>query len=467
MSSPIAMHSLLHKITELNERRTPLDMLFEQQLAFVDDKSRRKILVCPRRAGKTMVTCVLLMEQALAYPGDDFAYIALTRSSAKRIVWKMFKELFYDFSILAKFGDTATEIHLDNGSNIVLYGADQEHWIRRIEGTKHRAVVIDEAGLHNPRILDSLIQESIGPTLVDLRGDLILIGRPGPHKRGIFFDGANGINKRWSAHRWAAEDNPYVSEQIAEEIEELRAVNPNVDNEPWFIRNYLGKWPDNDNEGLVYKYNPSRNIVKELPDDSDCHYVLGVDFGYVDNAAFCLGRYYDHAPHLDIVESFKRSGMWTDQVAEVIKEYVEDYPGLRVVADPSRLSTLEELRIRWKIPVINANKKDKRDRIMAANTDMIAGLVRFWNVDQQAALEEMKHLHVRHRPNGTWDEQPGASNDACDAFLYMHDYCYHYRYKDKECQPIPGTSAYWDKQEQVLIRGMERQLEEEDGYGYL
>src|SRR6267143_984594 len=46
----------------------------------------------------------------------------------------------------------------------------------------------------------------------------------------------------WSGHRWTTYDNPYMAEQWAGEIAELKAARPLVVETPWFRQMYLGEW---------------------------------------------------------------------------------------------------------------------------------------------------------------------------------------------------------------------------------
>ena len=61
--------------------------LFDYQLDFIDDESQIKTALCSRRSGKTYASCYYLLEEASRHPDIICAYIALTRRSAKRLMW--------------------------------------------------------------------------------------------------------------------------------------------------------------------------------------------------------------------------------------------------------------------------------------------------------------------------------------------------------------------------------------------
>ena len=65
--------------------------LFGYQIDFINDPALYKTALCSRRAGKTYCACYYLIEVATRKPGSICAYIALTRGSAKRLMWAEMK----------------------------------------------------------------------------------------------------------------------------------------------------------------------------------------------------------------------------------------------------------------------------------------------------------------------------------------------------------------------------------------
>jgi hypothetical protein len=68
-------------------------LAFAAQLAFIDDASKKKAARCTRRAGKTALAAIYLLLVAFAKPESTCLYLALTRQSAKRLVWRWLKKL--------------------------------------------------------------------------------------------------------------------------------------------------------------------------------------------------------------------------------------------------------------------------------------------------------------------------------------------------------------------------------------
>src|SRR6185312_12894698 len=69
------------------------DKSFPEQDAFVCDPSQRLAALCTRRAGKTTALALRFIRTMMQYPGSTCRYIALTRDSAKEILWPILQEI--------------------------------------------------------------------------------------------------------------------------------------------------------------------------------------------------------------------------------------------------------------------------------------------------------------------------------------------------------------------------------------
>lgn len=251
-----------------------IDDAFQAQAAFLEDASSLVCVLCTRRAGKSYGAALRLLRSAYAHPGASCLYIALTRDSAKRILWKdVLKSINRQLSLNASFNETQLSMTLPNGSVVYLLGADtDEEEKQKLLGQKYAAVVIDESASFTVD-LNELVFGILKPAVADYRGSISLIGTPGNLKRGLYFDitqGQDPLNQGrwtangWSGHRWSAEANPHMAQKWAEEIAELKAANPLIEQTPIFQQNYLGRWVVDETK-LVYKYQRARNDIQALP----------------------------------------------------------------------------------------------------------------------------------------------------------------------------------------------------------
>ena len=172
----------------------------------------------------------------------------------------------------------------------------------------------------------------------------------------------------WSGHRWTTYDNPYMAEQWAGEIAELKAARPLVVETPWFRQMYLGEWVI-DSDKLVYRFNSDRNTFVELPTfhAGEWHYVLGVDLGYNDPTAFALCAYHDYDKTLYVLEAEKHPRLDVTSVAERIRGYQARYELDSIIIDGANKQAVEEMRRRHELPLRAADKTGKSDFIEIMN----------------------------------------------------------------------------------------------------
>jgi hypothetical protein len=104
-----------------------VDPSFPEQAAFVADPSQLKMLLCTRRAGKSYGAGLCLYEAAWSTPDASCLYIALTKDSAREIMWRdVLKRINTRLRVGAKPNETRLTMTLPNGSTIKLLGMDVE-----------------------------------------------------------------------------------------------------------------------------------------------------------------------------------------------------------------------------------------------------------------------------------------------------------------------------------------------------
>jgi len=179
---------------------------------------------------------------------------------------------------------------------------------------------------------------------------------------GLFFDLTNGREAGWSGHRWDTYANPYMAEQWAGEIADLKAASPLVVETPWFRQMYLGEWVI-DLDKLVYRFNPDRNTFAELPTfhAGAWHYLLGVDLGYNDPTAFALCAYHDYDKTLYVLEAEKHPRLDVTSVAHRIRGFQARYELDSIVIDGASKQAVEEMRRRHDLPLRASDKTGKSD----------------------------------------------------------------------------------------------------------
>lgn len=133
-----------------------------------DSTKRWNVVICHRRAGKTVATLNHLQRDALQTPNSRFAFIAPTYKQAKDIAWDMIK--FYARPIPGvEFNESELRVDYPNGSRVRLYGADNPDSLR---GIALWGVVFDEYSQQPSNIFGEIISKA----LADHYGYAIWIG---------------------------------------------------------------------------------------------------------------------------------------------------------------------------------------------------------------------------------------------------------------------------------------------------
>jgi phage terminase large subunit len=121
----------LHREQQSNQRQYDLDKaagllskLFLQQRDFVEDKSRQKVALCPRRSGKSYSVLSYALITALRKPGAKIVVIAKVRRQVKGVYWSELKRICAHNEIKAHYRNVELECELANGSTILFTGAD-------------------------------------------------------------------------------------------------------------------------------------------------------------------------------------------------------------------------------------------------------------------------------------------------------------------------------------------------------
>lgn len=444
-------------LAEAARRKTPSPLrqaCFPKQRAFLDDPARFKAALCTRRAGKSYGIGAWLCDAADRFPGTAQLYLGLTIDTVRRIMWNpVLKVQNATFGLGASFNEKPMEMRFPNGSVIYLLGIDaDENERKKVLGQKYKRVAVDECGSMTYD-LDALVTRYIRPTLVDLRGELLLAGTPENH-RNYFYDVTGGEKQgEFAVHRWSAFDNPHVAESWAEEIAELKRLRPGIEETPLFQQHYLGLWTV-DTSALVYSYSRARNWLPMLPRPvEEGHVVVSVDLGYNDATAVVVSVYFDHDPTLYIIEAHKRERLTVSDVAAWLRGFMDRYAIERFVIDPASKQVVEELRQRYHLPLESAEKSGKVEAIAMMNSDLLTARIRVVGDACAALTDEWAGLvwDARALEQGKRQEHSACENHCSDGALYGWRAALHYAAVPVEKKPARGTEeeadAFWDGEE--------------------
>lgn len=440
---------------------------FEQhpkQRAFWQTEALQAAALCTRRAGKSDGGVHEWLSLAIEVPGWRGVYVNETKPEARKIVWRNdMGQGFCDLiakhgvvegdawrlgSVTARTNDTTLEINFSNGSQIALFGADDEQSIGKLRGQAKDEIWVDEA--QKMRHLRAFILQVAQACLADKRrhndepghrksGKLKLTGSPSEDSAGYFYDVTPEEDSgdiplpNWEVHRWSVLDNPWFGvtpdERFARTAGEQLIANGWNGTEPEYIREWLGKWVKSDARyvypvhavpqhiGLTYapqrltdnRINPAhpkwvdlQAALADLPLPGrgrrpyEWLYAIGADFGYAqDPFALCVWAF-THAPDRpEIYElfSWKEHKVVPDDQRDYLKALWDGLDNVVVlVGDPAGqvAANMAGWRERTGLPIDEADKSSKQTWQALMAGDIRKGMVRYR--EGSPLLDEHRHL---------------------------------------------------------------------------
>lgn len=431
------------------------DTKFKAQDAFVTDTSRFVAAQCSRRAGKTNGLALRFLRALETHPGALCVYIALTRESARNIMWPVMQEQDEIFKAGLTFTESNLTITHPNGARLQLFGADMQNFIRRLKGIKTPAAAIDESQDHGAH-LQSLIDDVLTPTLTDYHDSwLALTGTPGPIPSGYFYEVTAQKKYGYSTHYWTLLDNPYLPD-ASKFLEEIKRKREWDENNPTLRREWLNQWVL-DLESLLIKYHKERNDYSVLP-PAGYTYILGIDIGLKDADALAVLAWSEASPNIYLVEEVITADQDISSLVAGIRQLAQKYDISKMVMDAGGLGAkiAEELRRRHHLPIEAADKTRKMENAALLNEYLRTGRFK--------AKSGSRFVQDSYRVQIDWERstpdrivvRDNYHSDIIDAVLYAFKLSPAYTYQEARVKPKWGTPE-WAAEETVE---MERQAVE-------
>jgi hypothetical protein len=230
------------------------------------------------------------------------------------------------------------------------------------------------------------------------------------------------------------EDNPGVP---AAEYRQSIAYLPEIE------RRQLGdgEWIEASAD-RVFSFEASRNVIDQLPTAEKWEHVLGIDLGWHDETAFIVIAFSKHENAAYVVHAEKHAHWTTSKVAERILQLDQEYRPTAMVCDTAGGSkqTVEDMRARYSLPLMPAEKRDKRGTTSLINADLEDGRLMLIRAATRELAKEMTELPWRDQLRREWSQH--AADHLCDAMLYAWRESRHYLSADRPRKPLPGTRAH-------------------------
>lgn len=391
------------------------------------------------------------------HPGRRSVYIALSRATARQIIWDGVLEPLsrrYGLNLKLTTRDGQLLVLHPNGSSLWIVGCADKTEIEKLRGQKYYRACIDEAQAF-PDWLKDLVEEVLEPALLDYQGQLALTGTPSAVAAGYFWETTTGLRTGYNKlHHWTVRNNPHVEGEAF--LQAKLANNQWTETHPTFLREYLGEWCD-DHSSLVY---PFTNDNRWLPSEQDkenpyglpageYRYVMGVDLGFSEasrSTAFVLCASHVGQNRVYVLRSLTKTRMIPTDLALYCSrvraevERITGGGGLRIIVDEGGLGGgfSEQMR-RDGVPCEPAEKTKKR-----AFQEYVGGLIQ-QNVVQVHTTECSELLSCAAKLQ--WDPDTGAEDARFKARHCLDGMLYAVRALwprwDVEAQlPKPGTKEH-------------------------
>jgi hypothetical protein len=435
------------RFVRLNREANQFDLskfCFKEQYGFISDRNRFKVAVCSRRSGKTVACAAHLIHEALTKPKRTCLYITLSRLNAKRIIWAELLDINRRYKLGGSPNETELTISFPNESIIYLSGAKDKSEIEKFRGIAISLCYIDECQSFREYIED-LINDVIGPALMDYAGMLCLIGTPGPLPSGFFHE-CSVNSDHWSKHHWTFWNNPHIALKSGSTHQDILSAELNrrgIDaSAPSIQREWFGQWVL-DSDSLLIHYDKEINDYDQLP-PANYNYILGIDVGFEDADALSIIAWSETTKITYLVEEIITARQGLTELAEQIERLKGRYSISKMVIDEGGLGKklAEELRRRFHLPLQPADKLRKMENVALLNDCLRSGS---FKARANSAFAMDSYLVEIDRDKTTPDRirvKDNYHSDIIDAVLYAFKESPAFTYRTPILKPKYGTPEW-------------------------
>ncbi len=408
----------------------------------------------------------LLMDQLLDADKPDFAGLILRRT---------FSDLALPGAIMDRShewlrgtpahwsGDTKTWT-FPSGATITFAYLEHENDKYRYQSAEFQAIALDElTQFSEPQYtyMLSRLRRRAGSKIRLRQRSGSNPGNAGHHwVKRRFVDPATRGDRAFVPAR--LKDNPHIDqaeyEKALDRLDEITRMQ--LKDGLWVI----------DTGGMVYKYNPDRNLALALPKHDmptgrpiEWRYIWILDLGSSEKTptesiavlAFALDQTTTY-----VVESTKRASRTLDEIHDQYEADKLTYGAFhRVLVDQGGLGSKfsKELVTRYHMPVYPCDKANKLGYRKLLNGDLEKGHLLIVDGKNDDLIDEYNTL--------TWNDKgtdclEGQADHASDAVLYGWREALHYRAKPNETPPPLGSEAHFARVEKEMRERRAAQVKE-------
>jgi hypothetical protein len=336
----------------------PIQVRINEQFLAAKGKSRKFVLNCSRRLGKSTWMFMKCVEACLSEPDVEIAFVAPVQKNLNQYLKKITRKVFNDCPEEKKptFNVQQTFYEFPNGSVLYVAGANRESY-NQLRGYGLKRAAIDEGA--QVQSLKELIKDVLLPALLDSNGDL-LIGSTPPVTPDHYF---KELCEEAKLGGYYAEYTIYDAGYPPERIEEWKreTIKKPSDLTTW-QREYLAMFVVDAERALCPEWKPE--FVQEWKRDSVLFpfYIkwMALDTGARDKTVGLFSYYDFKAAKLIIEDEFSLQGteVRTDVIAAQGKEHEKflEYTDITRYADNDNLILIQDLTSFHEYPIQSVSK---------------------------------------------------------------------------------------------------------------
>ena len=273
--------------------------------------TRFKVLVCGRRWGKTVLSLMYLMKDPFQ-ANERRWFITPTYRQGKMIVFPILRQMFQGFTG-AKLNESEMSVVFNNGAELAVKGADNEHNLRGVELTK---CVMDEMAYIKPHVWEEIVY----PMLATTQGCALFIGTPNGYDTMYDLYSRGQSDPDWKSWQFKTIDGGFVpADEIAKAKKTMDPVR--------FRQEFEASFETTGNRAA---WNFDRNIHVKKAAELSSYKWWGCDFNVDYMSAVLECQYTDGTIHYYDEIRLKNSN--TEEMARKMKA-IE--PNIEVYPDPA------------------------------------------------------------------------------------------------------------------------------------
>ena|GEM_PF-2566736 len=268
---------------------------FDEQQQILMTKKTLIVMICGRRAGKTVALAALIILVAISHEKGDVLYLGRTAKSAFDIIWRTLEDLLKYLNLPYTPNLTDQTITFNTGVKIFVKGTNTKQDIENIRGLGLRLAVKDECQSDSHDKLKMLVTEILVPTTKDYEGSQVVLAGTPPRIEGSFIEEKyTEDNPHMARFNWNMSVNPHIPHHETVLQETLGNDFKGNANDTVYLREHVGKIGAYDTEALVFRITAGNYFQEaQLPawiasqPVTDIFFSGGIDYGF-DNFDSCV-----------------------------------------------------------------------------------------------------------------------------------------------------------------------------------